>query len=114
MIKRGELYLADLSPIVGSEQGGKRPVLIVQNNVGNRFSPTIIVAAVTTHVEKNRLPTHIFLNGEECGLNQDSIVLLEQIRAIDKSRLGAKIGSVPTQVLKAVDYALQISLGVSK
>ncbi len=114
MIKRGELYLADLSPIVGSEQGGKRPVLIVQNNVGNRFSPTIIVAAVTTHVEKNRLPTHIFLNGEECGLNQDSIVLLEQIRTIDKSRLGAKIGSVPTQVLKAVDYALQISLGVSK
>ena len=114
MIKRGELYLADLSPIVGSEQGGKRPVLIVQNNVGNRFSPTIIVAAVTTHVEKNRLPTHIFLNGEECGLNQDSIVLLEQIRTIDKSRLGAKIGSVPTQVLKAVDYALLISLGVSK
>ena len=114
MIKRGELYLADISPIVGSEQGGKRPVLIVQNNVGNRFSPTIIVAAVTTHVEKNRLPTHIFLNGEECGLNQDSIVLLEQIRTIDKSRLGAKIGSVPTQVLKAVDYALQISLGVSK
>ncbi len=112
MIKRGELYFADLSPIIGSEQGGKRPVLIVQNDVGNRHSPTVIVAALTTKLQKANLPTHIFVSHVQSGLERDSIILLEQIRTIDKSRLGKRIGEVGLEILGAVDRALQVSLGV--
>ena len=91
-VKRGEIYYADLSPVVGSEQGGVRPVLIVQNDVGNRYSPTVIAAAITSQRDKNRLPTHIELQADKCGLAKDSIVLLEQIRTIDKKRLKDKTG----------------------
>ena len=89
-VKRGEIYYADLSPVVGSEQGGVRPVLIVQNDVGNKFSPTVIAAAITSQKEKSKLPTHIELNSPDCGLSRDSVVLLEQVRTIDKRRLKEK------------------------
>lgn len=112
MIKRGELYFADLSPIVGSEQGGVRPVLIVQNDVGNRYSPTVIAAAVTTRLSKAKLPTHIRIDAKGSGLARDSMVLLEQIRTLDKSRLGARIGEVDAKTLEEVDRALKVSLGV--
>ena len=95
MIKRGEIYFADLSPVIGSEQGGVRPVLVVQNDVGNKFSPTIIAAAITSQLEKAKLPTHIQLPAEKYGLPKNSIVLLEQIRTIDKKRLKEKIGELP-------------------
>jgi mRNA interferase MazF len=111
MIKRGELYYADLSPVVGSEQGGIRPVLIVQNDVGNKFSPTIIAAAVTSQLGKARLPTHISLKGAEVGLQRDSVILLEQIRTLDKTRLKERIGSLPAPVMERVNQALLISLG---
>jgi len=114
MIKRGELYFADLNPIVGSEQGGKRPVLIVQNDIGNKHSPTVIVAALTTKLQKADLPTHIFVSSENSGLERDSIILLEQIRTIDKSRLGSHIGEIGSEVLATVDRALQVSLGVEQ
>ena len=103
MVKRGDLYYADLSPVVGSEQGGVRPVLIVQNNVGNKYSPTIIAAAVTSQLEKAKLPTHI--------LPKDSVVLLEQIRTLDKRRLKEKIGELPLNMMTRVNEALLISLG---
>ena len=112
MIKKGEIYLADLSPIVGSEQGGTRPVLIIQNNIGNKYSPTTIVAAVTTKLDKARLPTHVFLCHTHCGLQKDSVVLLEQIRTIDKSRLGPYIGEISLNELNKVDDALAVSLAV--
>ena len=111
MIKRGELYYADLSPVVGSEQGGIRPVLVVQNDVGNRYSPTVIAVAVTSKLEKARLPTHIELTGECFGLSRNSVILLEQIRTLDKRRLKDRIGSLPTGVMERVDDALKISLG---
>ena len=95
MIKRGEIYFADLSPVIGSEQGGVRPVLVVQNNVGNKYSPTIIAAAITSQLEKAKLPTHIQLPAEKFGLPKDSVVLLEQIRTLDKKRLKEKIGELP-------------------
>ena len=110
MIKRGEVYYADLSPVVGSEQGGVRPVLIVQNNIGNKYSPTVIAAAITSQVNKTRLPTHIELSLTS-GLPKDSVVLLEQIRTIDKSRLQDKIGELPEDTMKRVNNALMISLG---
>lgn len=110
MIKRGELYYADLSPVIGSEQGGIRPVLIVQNDVGNKHSPTIIAAAVTSKLDKARLPTHIPLTGE-CGLPKNSIVLLEQLRTLDKRRLREKIGEINDDVMKSVNQGLLISLG---
>lgn len=110
-IKRGELYYADLSPVVGSEQGGVRPVLVVQNDVGNRFSPTVIAAAVTSKLDKARLPTHIELSAELYGLSKDSVVLLEQIRTIDKRRLKERIGALSPQTMARVDDALLISLG---
>ena len=91
-VKRGEIYYADLSPVVGSEQGGVRPVLIVQNDVGNRYSPTVIAAAITSQKEKSKLPTHIEINSQVCGLSRDSVVLLEQIRTLDKKRLKEKMG----------------------
>ena len=112
MIRRGELYYADLSPVVGSEQGGVRPVLIVQNDVGNKFSPTVIAAAVTSRIDKAKLPTHIALGGREYGLVKDSVVLLEQIRTLDKRRLKDRIGALPKDVMQRIDEALMISLGV--
>lgn len=111
MIKRGELYYADLSPVVGSEQGGIRPVLVVQNDVGNKYSPTVIAAAVTSKMNKARLPTHIELSATEYGLSKDSVVLLEQIRTLDKRRLKERIGELPSATMKKVNDALLISLG---
>lgn len=113
-IKRGELYYADLSPVVGSEQGGVRPVLVVQNDVGNRYSPTVIAAAVTSKINKARLPTHIELSASFYGLNKDSVVLLEQIRTLDKRRLKERIGALPIGVMQRVDDALKISLGFAE
>lgn len=110
-IKRGELYYADLSPVVGSEQGGIRPVLIVQNNVGNKYSPTIIAAAITSQLGKAKLPTHIEVS-KEAGLAKDSVILLEQLRTIDKKRLGEKIGELPKPAMTKVDNAIKVSLGV--
>lgn len=109
-IKRGELYYADLSPVVGSEQGGVRPVLVVQNDVGNKYSPTIIAAAVTSRLNKAKLPTHIELP-PSFGLAKDSIILLEQIRTIDKRRLKERIGELSVSTMKKVDKAILISLG---
>lgn len=111
IIKRGELYYADLSPVQGSEQGGVRPVLILQNDIGNKYSPTVIVAAITSRLYKAKLPTHICLNAENYGLSKDSIILLEQIRTIDKLRLKDKIGELNAHKMKEVDNALLISLG---
>lgn len=112
-IRRGDIYYADLSPVVGSEQGGIRPVLIVQNDVGNRFSPTVIAAAITSQKDKARLPTHIQLNSIGSGLARDSIVLLEQIRTIDKRRLKEHMGRLDDTSMSRVDHALQISFGLS-
>ena len=111
MIKRGELYYADLSPVVGSEQGGVRPILIVQNDTGNRFSPTIIAAAITSQINKAKLPTHIEISAGDFGLTKDSVILLEQIRTLDKRRLKERIGELPETTMKNVNLALMISLG---
>lgn len=111
-IKRGELYYADLSPVVGSEQGGVRPVLIVQNDVGNKFSPTVIAAAITSQINKAKIPTHIEVKASEVGLPKDSVVLLEQLRTLDKRRLKERIGALDIKKMKMVDSALLISLGV--
>ncbi len=111
MIKRGELYYADLSPVVGSEQGGVRPILIVQNDTGNKYSPTIIAAAITSQLNKAKLPTHIELNANEFGLLKDSVILLEQIRTLDKRRLKEKIGELSPLKMQKVNTALLISLG---
>lgn len=111
MIKRGELYYADLSPVVGSEQGGVRPILIVQNDVGNKYSPTVIAAAVTSKINKAKLPTHIELEAAEFGLTKDSVVLLEQIRTLDKRRIKDRIGELSPPYMRKVDTALLISLG---
>ncbi|MBR3300048.1 MAG: type II toxin-antitoxin system PemK/MazF family toxin [Clostridia bacterium] len=111
-IKRGEIYYADLSPVVGSEQGGVRPVLIVQNNVGNRYSPTVIAAAITSRKFKADLPTHIKVDAAGCGLSKDSIVLLEQVRTIDKTRLKEKMGSLDAPSMNMVDKAISISFGL--
>lgn len=109
--KRGELYYADLSPVVGSEQGGVRPVLIIQNDVGNKYSPTVIVAAVTSQINKAKLPTHIELSSEKYGLPKDSVVLLEQVRTLDKRRLKERIGELDDLKMRKIDNALLISLG---
>lgn len=111
MIKRGEMYYADLSPVVGSEQGGVRPILIVQNDTGNKYSPTVIAAAITSKLNKAKLPTHIEISALEFGLPKNSIVLLEQIRTLDKRRLKERIGELPDTTMKKVDTALLISLG---
>ena len=111
MIKRGELYYADLSPVIGSEQGGVRPVLVVQNDVGNKYSPTVIAAAVTSQINKAKLPTHIELSAVDYGLSKDSVVLLEQIRTLDKKRLKERIGELPLSTMERVNTALLISLG---
>ena len=111
-IRRGDIYYADLSPVVGSEQGGIRPVLIVQNNVGNKYSPTVIAAAITSQINKARLPTHIELTGSVFGLTRDSVILLEQIRTIDKRRLREKMGRLDDEVMEKVDEALAVSFGI--
>ena len=111
MIKRGELYYADLSPVVGSEQGGVRPILVVQNDTGNKYSPTIIAAAVTSKLTKAKLPTHIELSANEFGLTKDSVIMLEQIRTLDKRRLKERIGELSMDTMKKVNVALLISLG---
>lgn len=111
-VKRGEIYYADLSPVVGSEQGGIRPVLIVQNDVGNKFSPTVIAAAITSQKEKSRLPTHIELPTTGCGLSRDSVVLLEQIRTIDKRRLKERMGLLDESAMGEINKALSISFGL--
>ena len=112
MVKRGDIFYADLSPVVGSEQGGMRQVLIVQNDTGNRHSPTVIAAAITSQTGKARLPTHIRLSGPEVGLNRDSVILLEQIRTLDKSRLRERMGRLDERTMSAVDDALSVSFGL--
>ena len=112
MVKRGDIYYADLSPVVGSEQGGMRPVLIVQNDTGNRHSPTVIAAAITSQRGKARLPTHIQLQGQSVGLSRDSVILLEQIRTIDKSRLRERMGRLDENTMSAVDSAIAVSFGL--
>ena len=111
-IRRGDIYYADLSPVVGSEQGGIRPVLIVQNDVGNKHSPTVIAAAITSQTNKTRLPTHIELTGQTCGLSRDSVVLLEQIRTLDKKRLKEHMGHIDDGLMTRIDGALAVSFGL--
>ncbi len=112
IVKRGEIYYADLSPVVGSEQGGVRPVLIVQNDVGNKYSPTVIAAAITSRTAKNDLPTHIFVDASTCGLTRDSIVLLEQMRTLDKRRLRERMGALDAPLMLQIDRAISVSLGL--
>lgn len=114
IVKRGDIFYADLSPVVGSEQGGIRPVIIIQNDVGNKYSPTVIVAAITSQINKAKLPTHVEISSEEYGLNKDSVVLLEQIRTLDKRRLKEKIGHMTDSDMEKVDEALEVSVGLSK
>ena len=111
-VRRGDIYYADLSPVVGSEQGGMRPVLIVQNDTGNRYSPTVIAAAITSRKYKTQLPTHIKVDAGDCGLQKDSIILLEQIRTLDKSRLRDKMGTLETPDMRKVNEALSVSFGL--
>ena len=111
-VKRGDIYYADLSPVVGSEQGGLRPVLIVQNDVGNKYSPTVIAAAITSQIGKTRLPTHIDVTAARFGLSKDSVILLEQIRTIDKQRLKEKMGHLDDSVMKRVNDAIGVSFGL--
>ncbi len=111
-IKRGDIYYADLSPVIGSEQGGIRPVLIVQNDIGNKYSPTVIAAAITSVTDKNNLPTHIQVDAGQCGLAKDSVVLLEQVRTIDKRRLKERMGSLGSGDMGKVDEALSVSFGL--
>lgn len=112
-IKRGDIYYADLSPVVGSEQGGIRPVLIVQNDIGNKYSPTVIAAAITSQKYKTSLPTHISVTSSECGLAKDSIVLLEQVRTIDKTRLKEHMGMLDNGEMDKIDKALSVSFGLT-
>ena len=112
IVKRGDIIYADLSPVIGSEQGGVRPVLIVQNDIGNKYSPTVIVAAITSQINKAKLPTHIEINANEYGLPKDSVVLLEQIRTIDKKRLREKIGHFDEDMMDKVNDCLKISMGL--
>ncbi|HSU79360.1 MAG TPA: type II toxin-antitoxin system PemK/MazF family toxin [Candidatus Angelobacter sp.] len=112
IVKRGDVYFADLSPVVGSEQGGVRPVLIIQNDIGNRFSPTVVVAAITAQIQKAKLPTHIEIDAKRYGFDRDSVILLEQIRTIDKQRLTDKITHLDEEMMRHVNEAIQISLGL--
>lgn len=113
-VKRGDIFYADLSPVVGSEQGGVRPVLIVQNDTGNRHSPTVIAAAITSQLGKSRLPTHIPLSAESSSLPKDSIILLEQVRTLDKRRLKEHMGRLTTQQMLQVDGAIAVSFGLEQ
>ena len=112
LVKRGDIFYADLSPVIGSEQGGIRPVIIMQNDIGNRYSPTVIVAAITSQINKAKLPTQVEISSEEYGLNRDSVVLLEQIRTLDKRRLKEKIGHMTDSDMEKVNKALLISLSL--
>ena len=111
-IKRGDIFYADLSPVVGSEQGGLRPVLIIQNDIGNRYSPTVIAAAITSRMGKNRLPTHIDIHADRVGLAKDSVVLLEQVRTLDKRRLKERMGHLDDQTMQTVNSAIAVSFGL--
>lgn len=113
VVKRGDIYYADLSPVVGSEQGGIRPVLIIQNDIGNKYSPTVIATAITSQINKAKMPTHIELDANEYGLSRDSVVLAEQIRTIDKKRLKEKIGHLDDDLMGRVNQALEISFGLN-
>jgi mRNA interferase MazF len=112
-VKRGDIFYADLSPVVGSEQGGLRPVLIVQNDIGNKYSPTVIAAAITSKLDKAKLPTHIDVYAEEFGLSKNSVVLLEQIRTLDKRRLREKMGHLDDVLMQRVNNAITISFGLA-
>ena len=112
IVKRGDIYYADLSPVVGSEQGGIRPVLVIQNDIGNKYSPTVIAAAITSQINKAKMPTHIELAAKDYGLNKDSVILLEQIRKIDKRILREKIGRIDDGLMASVNNALSISFGL--
>jgi len=114
VIKRGDVFFADLRPVIGSEQGGQRPVLIIQNDIGNRYSPTVICAAITAKISKAKLPTHIEISAEDVGLLKDSVVLLEQVRTIDKSRLKQKLGRLNPELMQKVDHAIAISMGIAE
>lgn len=111
-VRRGDIFYAQLNPVVGSEQGGMRPVLIVQNDIGNQYSPTTIVAAITSQIDKARLPTHVEILGKETGLEKDSVILLEQIRTIDKSRLKQRVTTLNGEIMERVNHAISISLGL--
>lgn len=112
IVKRGDIYYANLSPVVGSEQGGHRPVLVIQNDVGNKYSPTIIVAAITSQISKAKLPTHVEVNAKQYNLEKDSVVLLEQLRTIDKRRLRDKVTHLSEEIMNKVDEAVRISIGL--
>jgi len=114
VVKRGDIFYADLSPVIGSEQGGIRPVIIIQNDIGNKYSPTVIVSAITSQINKAKLPTHVEISSEEYGLNRDSVVLLEQIRTLDKKRLKEKIGHMTDSDMKKVNRSLLISLNLKE
>lgn len=113
-VKRGDIYYADLSPVVGSEQGGLRPVLIIQNDIGNKYSPTVIAAAITSKLGKTHLPTHIDIFADKAGLSRDSVVLLEQIRTLDKRRLKEKMGHLDDGVMQVINSAIEISFGLGE
>ncbi len=112
VVKRGDIFYGDLSPVIGSEQGGVRPVLVIQNDIGNKYSPTVIVAAITSQINKAKLPTHVELAADNFGITKDSVILLEQIRTIDKKRLRERIGHLSEELMKEVDTAIQISFGL--
>ena len=115
IVKRGDMFYADLSPVIGSEQGGIRPVLVIQNDTGNKYSPTVIVSAITSQLNKNKLPTHIELDSKEFGLKSDSVILAEQIRTIDKSRLKEKIGHIDdSRIMNRINNALGVSFGLEE
>lgn len=111
-VKRGDIYYADLSPVIGSEQGGVRPVLVVQNDVGNKYSPTVIVAAITSQINKAKMPTHIEIKADDYGLSRDSVILLEQIRTIDKKRLREKAGQIDEGLMEKINEAISVSFGL--
>ena len=111
-IKRGDIFYADLNPVIGSEQGGVRPVVIIQNDIGNKFSPTVIVAAITSKIDKAKLPTHVEINPDNSNLEKNSVILLEQIRTLDKKRLQRRVAHLDNKILKRIDRALEISLGI--
>lgn len=112
VLRRGDIFYGDLSPVIGSEQGGVRPVLIIQNDIGNKYSPTVIIAAITSQINKAKLPTHVELEALKYGITKDSVILLEQIRTIDKRRLREKIGHLSEELMMQVDTAIQISFGL--
>lgn len=112
IVKRGDIYYADLNPVIGSEQGGVRPVLIIQNDIGNKYSPTIIVSAITSQINKAKLPTHIEISASDYNLPKDSVVLLEQIRTIDKKRLREKVGHFDDEMMGKVNECLKVSIGL--